>query len=90
MPQKHAVHLLAKVLIRGRAYVGCVPKEVAFPDPLLGAAIREAVDKLEGPSYTFEMEGPISFNATERHVTDLTGMEYCVNLTELWLGGLTI
>ncbi len=60
-------------------------QEVIFPDPNLEAAIREAISKSEGTIYISDLEGLASLDASERDITDLTGLEYCVNLERLWL-----
>ena len=60
-------------------------EQVIFPDPNLEAAIREAIDKPEGPIYASELEGLTSLSASRRNITDLTGLQYCANLTRLSL-----
>jgi hypothetical protein len=60
---------------------------VIFADPNLEAAIREVIDILERPIYPSDLKGLISFSASEKNIADLTGMEYCTNLTELELRG---
>jgi hypothetical protein len=59
---------------------------VTFADPNLEATIREAIDIPERPIYPSNLKGLISFSATEKNIADLTGLEYCTNLTELDLG----
>jgi Leucine-rich repeat (LRR) protein len=54
-----------------------------FPDENLEAAVREAIGKPEGPIYLSDLEGLTSLDASERDITDLTGLEYCTSLT--WL-----
>jgi len=58
---------------------------VTFPDSNLEAAIREAIGKPEGPIHTSELEGVSFLAASRRDITDLTGLEYCTNLTHLSL-----
>jgi len=58
---------------------------VTFPDSNLEAAIREAIGKPEGPIHTSELEGLSFLAASRRDITDLTGLEYCTNLTHLSL-----
>jgi hypothetical protein len=60
---------------------------VTFADSNLEAAIREAIDIPERPIYPSDLKGLISFAASERNISDLTGLEYCTNLTELDLRG---
>ncbi|MFC2062339.1 leucine-rich repeat domain-containing protein [Chloroflexota bacterium] len=54
---------------------------VTFPDANLEAAIREAIDKPEGLIFTSDLDGLTSLKT--KGITDLTGLEYCTNLTEL-------
>jgi len=56
---------------------------VTFPDTNLEAAIREAIDKPEGLIFTSDLNGLTSLKT--KGITDLTGLEYCSNLTELVL-----
>ena len=56
---------------------------VTFPDANLEAAIREAIDKPEGLIFTSDLNGLTSLKT--KGITDLTGLEYCSNLTELVL-----
>ena len=58
---------------------------VTFPDSNLGAAVREAIGKPEGPIHTPELEGLSFLSASRGDITDLTGLEYCTNLTHLSL-----
>jgi len=57
--------------------------EVAFADPNLEAAVREAIGIPEGSIYPSDLGELTSLNATEKNIADLTGLEYCTNLTEL-------
>ena len=63
-----------------------VGEAVTFTDPNLEAAIREAIDIPERPIYPSDLTELISFSASERNISDLTGLEYCTNLTDLDLG----
>lgn len=60
---------------------------VTFIDPNLEAAIREAIGKVTGSICRWDLEGLTSLSASERNIADLTGLEYCTNLTELDLRG---
>ena len=63
-----------------------IPQEaVHFPDPNLEAAIREAIGKPTGDIYPMDPEGLAELRAEHRDITDLTGLEYCVDLTHLYL-----
>jgi len=54
--------------------------QVTFPDVNLEAAIREAINNPEGPIYFSGLESLTTLEAQERGISDLTGLEYCVNL----------
>ncbi len=69
-----------------------------FPDANLEAAIRGAINKPEGPIYIGDLE-PLTRLSARREIgifarwsgmSDLTGLEYCVNLQELRLEGKNI
>jgi internalin A len=63
----------------------CGPKEVSFPDQNLEVVIREAIDKPEGAIFPADLEELTFLNAPERDIIDVTGLEYCTNLTRLIL-----
>jgi hypothetical protein len=56
-----------------------------FHDHNLEAAVGEAIGKPEGIIYTSDLERLRSLDASDRNITDLSGLEYCTALTELWL-----
>jgi hypothetical protein len=56
---------------------------VTFADPNLEAAIREAIHIPERPIYPRDLEGLTSFSASGRNISNLTGLEHCINLTHL-------
>ncbi len=58
---------------------------VTFPDANLEAAIRDALGKPSGDIYASELAGLTNFSADSRGIVDLSGLEYCVNLTSLSL-----
>jgi len=58
---------------------------VAFADPNLEAAIREAIGKPTGPIYPSDLEGLTSVSASEKNIADLTGLECATSLTSLGL-----
>jgi len=60
--------------------------EVTFPDPNLEAAIREALNKPEGPITDEDLAGLTELDASSRGITDLSGIENCLNLQSLYLG----
>ena len=59
---------------------------VTFPDSSLEAAIREVIRQPEGLIYMSRIEHITVLIAQERGISDLTGLEYCVNLERLDLG----
>ena len=63
---------------------------VLIPDQALEKAIREWVDKPDGDICKADLETITVFDPRNKirglgYVRDLTGLEYCSNLTELWL-----
>ena len=58
-----------------------------FPDPNLETAIRGVVNKPEGSLSSSDLEKVIVLIASGRNISNLTGLEYCVNLQELYLSG---
>ncbi|MFC1874855.1 redoxin domain-containing protein [Chloroflexota bacterium] len=59
------------------------PSLALIPDANLEAAIREAINKPEGSIYTSDLEAITILEAKERGISDLTGLEYCINLQGL-------
>ena len=62
---------------------------ITFPDPKLEAAFREYLNKPEGLIYASDLEALTTFEddpEDPRGISDLTGLEYCVNLVGLNLG----
>ena len=62
-----------------------LPEVVSIPDVNLAAAMRETLGQAALTSHT--MLELSQLRAPNRHITDLTGLEYAINLTELNLGG---
>jgi hypothetical protein len=56
---------------------------MTFADPNLEAAVREALDMPDGAIYLSDLAGLTSFSASARNISDLNGLEHCVNLTHL-------
>ena len=59
------------------------PVIVEFPDAGLEAAIRGALNKPTGDIYKSELETLTVLNADNLNISDLTGLEYCINLQGL-------
>ncbi len=58
---------------------------VNFPDPGLEGAIREAIGKPTGDIYDTDLVGLTYLCAGWGQISDLSGIEYCINLTGLYL-----
>ncbi len=58
---------------------------VNFPDPGLEAAIREAINKPTGDIYECELRTLTSLDAHARNITDLSGLDKCSALQNLYL-----
>ena len=61
-----------------------------FPDTNLRAAIREALNQLEGKIYSYELEIITVLETPQSGISDVRGLEYCINLEVLDLGGNSI
>ena len=64
--------------------------EVAIPDPNLRAAIAEALGKNNTAIVSItaeEMTTLITLRASNRDIKNLKGIEYAVNLEEMWISG---
>ena len=61
---------------------------VTFPDPNLETAIREALNKPSGSIYASELAvlASLSTHTFNRGIKSLSGLQYCTNLTDLYLG----
>ena len=61
---------------------------VTFPDENLEAAVRDALGKPVGEEISVaELAGLTALQAEDSGIADLSGLEYCTNLTELGLWG---
>jgi hypothetical protein len=58
-------------------------KSIIFKDPNLEAAMRDRLDKPSGDIYTSDLETLDWLVLDGGDITDLSGLEYCVNLTKL-------
>lgn len=58
---------------------------VVFPDSSLEIVIREAINKPTGEIYSEDLLGLELLEASWLSISDLSGMEYCINLLELWI-----
>jgi len=60
-------------------------EECQFADPNLEAAIRNAIGKSEGPILKPDLEGLRVLGSECENITDLSGLEHCINLQVLHL-----
>jgi len=60
-------------------------EEITFPDENLEQAIRDAIDKPSGKIYQSDLEGLTRLRAEGKQISDLSGLEYCEDLTNIWL-----
>ena len=68
--------------------VGCAGPKTIFPDGNLEAAIRDALGKPVGEEImTAELTNLTTLSVPFSDITNLSGLEYCTNLTELTLHG---
>ena len=74
-----AVALVLAGLVSAAAYA----VEVNFPDLNLQAAVRAAIDKPEGPILDSDLVGLDRLEPTGSNISDLSGIEYCTDLTIL-------
>jgi Leucine-rich repeat (LRR) protein len=61
--------------------------DVLFSDPALEQAVREVLGKPSGPVSPDDLRSITELSARELGITDLTGLEYLVNLASLNLSG---
>ncbi len=80
-----AVCAIAVLLLGTAAYAQLVPVDV--PDPNLRQAVREALSLPAGAPITqADMRQLKRLDATETHITNLTGLEHAIHLSELKIG----
>jgi len=65
--------------------IACGAPSVTCPDANLELAIRESINKSEGPIFAAELKQLTVFVANGRNIGDLRGLEYCSNLETLSL-----
>ncbi len=64
----------------------CADESVAFPDPALEAAIRDATGKHEGEDiFSSDLLSITTLYASSQGISNIAGIEYCVNLQRLVL-----
>ena len=65
---------------------GFSEEPVNFPDENLEEAIRDAIGKQSGDIYPSDLEGLEGLDAPDNGITNLEGVQHCVDLKELDLG----
>jgi len=79
------------VVVSCRLLSGCGSDEeqvvadlsVHFADAQLEAVVREALQKLSGSIFPWDLTGLVTLNAEGKNIANLGGIEFCVNLAEL-------
>jgi len=56
---------------------------VVFPDPSLESVIRKRIDKPDGDTRQSDLRGLTELSARNDGITDLAGLEHCINLETL-------
>ncbi len=78
-----SILLLLVMLIPGVLFsLGCNPpgEVVHFPDARLEAVIRDTLKQPDGDIYTSDLAKIENLQVEYKHITNLTGLEYCTNL----------
>jgi len=63
---------------------------INFPDPNLERVIRDWINKPTGNIYESDLVRLTVLSAWSESISDLSGLEYCTNLSALWIGGNSI
>jgi internalin A len=68
------------------------PLTVIFVDPNLESIIRETINKFTGTIYASDLISMTKLEAIDKGISDLSGLEFCVNLEELsfWNNNINI
>ena len=79
------------VLLVGTAMPACSDATVTFPDLSLDTAIRDTINKPEGPILISDLKSLTMLKIQEIGISDLTGLEHCINLQylELWYNNIS-
>jgi len=79
--------LLCAALALGMSPAPVEAQTVNFADSNLEVAIREAIGKPTGTIDGSDLQDLTELQATNRGISDLSGIQHCINLQQLWLGG---
>jgi|GEM_PF-2015721 hypothetical protein len=77
--------IISLALLLPAGVVSAADPVVNFPDANLEAAIREEINKPTGNIYQSDLQSMDSLEAKDKNISDLTGLEYCTDLSRLVL-----
>ena len=83
---KHILPAILLILIFVQVHTSCSDSGKLFPDATLELVVREAIQKPFGEIEKSDLEGLNNLSAYSRGIKNLSGLEYCINLTDLHLG----
>jgi internalin A len=77
--------LLVGILMMAVAFTGCqqTPLQVTIPDSALEVALRNALNKPEGPIYKSDLESLTALNIVGKNISDISALSGLTNLE--WL-----
>jgi len=82
---KPRILLLFCIVMLGAAAWHLEAAVVMIPDAHLEIALREALDRPTGSITEEDLETLTSLVANKSYISDLTGLEHCINLTHLYI-----
>ena len=87
LPNLRTLYLVPNLVLIDMTSLQIPPKVVLMPDANLASVVQETLGLTQDNMITsHSMLGLTQLYAPNRGITDLTGLEYASNLTELWLG----
>ena len=87
LPNLYTLYFGQNFFLTDFTFLQLSPEVVSMPDANLAAVVRETLGLDPDDVLTsHSMVGLTEVYAPNRGITDLTGLEYASNLTELWLG----
>ena len=87
---REAIVVLSAVLMAWPSATATAQTKIAFPDPNFEAAVRSALAKPRGRLTSTDMESLTSLTVFHGGITNLSGLEWAINLTGLYLPGNSI
>jgi Leucine-rich repeat (LRR) protein len=86
LPGVYGIQSLALVvLVLAGLMTAGLAQEVSIPDPGLNAAIREALQKPNGPLTEQDLLSLTNLDASSRNISNVEGLEAARNLSALYL-----